>query len=118
MKKANILIAVLMSLVANASCYESSSLLRFGTYTVAKGAGGATSLDNLVQMDECIKRNDRACETAMLLDGRAFFVETGTLIDGSEMVDGVFDGDVRSGALVGKHIYLPVGAVRVAVSNH
>src|SRR5208282_6299490 len=80
-----------------------------GTYLTTKSGAGANSLDNLVQMDECIKNSDQACESAMLLDGRAFFVEKGTSLDGEEIGYGVFEGRVRSGALVGKEIYIPVG---------
>lgn len=79
---------------------------------VTKTAVGADSLDNLVQVDDCIRRHDEGCETAMLLDGRTFIVERGTSIDGQEFVHEVFAGYVRSGALVGKEIYLPVAALK------
>jgi len=86
--------------------------LSSGEYTTTKTGAGANSLDNLVQMDECIKTLDQACETAMLLDGRACLVEKGTMIEGQEIGYGVFEGTVRSGMLVGKEIYLPVGAFK------
>jgi hypothetical protein len=86
--------------------------LTSGEYTTTKAGAGANSLDNLAQMDECIRRSDQACETAMLLDGRAFLVEKGTMIDGQEIGYGVFEGTVHSGILVGKEIYIPVGAFK------
>lgn len=78
-----------------------------GNYVTTKTGAGADSLDNLAQMDDCIRNRDQACESSMLLDGRAFVVEKGTSIDGQEVGYGVFEGRVRSGALVGKEIYLP-----------
>jgi hypothetical protein len=107
-----LLVAVLVALAVLASCGTSGSELPFGTYTCARSAAGANSLDNLAQMDECIKRNDRDCETAMLLDGRAFLVEEGTSMDGEEVGYRVFHGRVHSGALVGKEVYIPVGVFK------
>jgi len=84
----------------------------FGDYVTTKGAAGANSIDNLAQLDDCIKNSDRACESAMVLDGRAFFVDAGTSMSGGDVGYGIFDGTVTSGALVGKKIYLPVGALK------
>jgi hypothetical protein len=84
----------------------------FGDYTVKKTAAGADSIENLAQMDDCIQRSDKSCETAMLLDGRASLVEAGTLITGGETQESIFCGTVRSGALVGKEVCLPIGAFK------
>jgi hypothetical protein len=69
-----------------------------GTYTIPSDTLAANSLDNLVQMDECIKRDDRQCEDAMLLDEREYALEKGTVVDGSEVGYEVFSGQVRSSA--------------------
>lgn len=86
--------------------------MAFGDYSVKKTAAGANSIENLAQMDDCIRRSDKSCETAMLLDGRAYLVEAGTLISGSETEMSIFCGTVRSGALVGKEVCLPTGAFK------
>jgi hypothetical protein len=84
-----------------------------GTYTIPSDTLAANSLDNLVQMDECIKRDDRQCEDAMLLDEREYALEKGTVVDGSEVGYEVFSGQVRSGALVGKNVFLHASVLKV-----
>ena len=69
-------------------------------------------MENLAQMDYCIERSDQACEAAMLLDARAYLVETGTVISGEEEEDSIFCGTAESGALAGKEVCLPAGAIR------
>jgi hypothetical protein len=106
------LITLVIFLVLPASCGDSGSGLPFGTYTVKAVTAGADSLDNLALVDNCIKRNDEQCFEAMVMDGRAFPVEAGTSIDGTEIGYGVFEGRVYSGRLVGKEIYIPVVALK------
>jgi hypothetical protein len=101
-----------MNIPTSNSVSKPQHALASSNYTTTKSAAGADSLDNLAQMDDCIRRSDQACETAMLLDGRAFLVEKGTMIDGQEIGYGVFEGTARSGILVGKEIYIPVGAFK------
>ncbi|MGH9687843.1 MAG: hypothetical protein ACRD5K_12210 [Candidatus Acidiferrales bacterium] len=90
----------------------STTTLPFDTYTTTKDAPGGNSFDNLSQFADCISNSDQQCETAMMLDGRAFLVKAGTSIDGEEIEDGIFEGRVHSGALVGKDVYIPVGALK------
>ena len=82
------------------------SKLEYGDYVVKKTAAGADSDQNLGQMYACVKAKDEACETAMLADGRAYYVPPGTMIRGEEDRYGAFNGTVTSGALVGKEIYI------------
>lgn len=91
-----------------------SGTLPFGKYVLANAVTGSESLDNLAQMEECMNRSDRSCETAMLSDGRTFLVEKGTLLDGSEIGYGVFEGRIQSGAREGKLVYLPVAVIKSA----
>ena len=103
------LVVILISLAIIVSCGTSGIS---GSYAVTRDTAAANSLDNLVQLDECIERKDTDCEMAMVADGRAFLVKAGTSIDATEVGDGALVADVRSGSLVGKRVYLPVGAVK------
>jgi hypothetical protein len=86
--------------------------LGYSNYVVKKTVAGADSDQNLGQMYACVKNKDEACERAMLLDGRAYYVPLGTTIRGQEDRYGAFSGTVTSGALVGKEIYIPVEALK------
>jgi hypothetical protein len=86
--------------------------LEYSDYVVKKTVAGADSDQNLGQMYACVKNKDEACERAMLLDGRAYYVPQGTMIRGQEDRFGAFSGTVTSGALVGKEIYIPVEALK------
>jgi hypothetical protein len=114
---AAIVLVVLLSLFTTRKvpAYGSGATVKpelpYGTYTVAGITAGGNSLENLAQIDDCIKRSDQDCEKAMLFDGRAFLVEKGTAIEGEQTDFGAFQGTVRSGALVGKEIFLPVKAL-------
>ena len=112
MKNGPLILVAFFIFVMIPSCGDSSSSLPSGSYVVTQDAVGADSLDDLAQIDDCIRRKDQECQKAMLMDGKIYLVKAGTSIDATAVgYDGLIC-DVRSGALIGKRIYLPVAAVK------
>lgn len=72
---------------------------------------GATSLDDLTRIDDCMKLRDTECIDNMRSDHKVYNVPLRTEIEGKEIGNGVFRGQVRKvivvTVLVGKEIYLP-----------
>ena len=113
MKNGSLILAVVCIFFPTiASCGASSPSLSSGSYIVTQDAVGADTLDDLAQIDDCIRRKDKECQRAMLMDGRIVLVKAGTSMDATGVGYDALICDVRSGALIGKRIYLPVAAVK------
>ena len=85
--------------------------LPFGDYTL-EATVAATSLSNVVLFHNCLKNNDEQGAKAMLADGRAYLLESGTRIEGMETHDHLFHGTIQSGRAIGIEVYVPIEAVK------
>lgn len=113
-----IVVAVVVLLLALTAMFQSGDVgtgasgVPTGSYMVKGDVAAADSLDNLVQIDECIRRHDQDCIAAMVSDDRVVLVKAGTMVDATDIGNGALIVDVRSGSQVGKRLYMPTGAVK------
>ncbi len=76
----------------------------------AHGTLGATSLDDLTRIDSCLTLRDSECIDNMRSEHKVYDVPLRTEIEGKEIGNGVFRGQVRKvivGRVMAGEIYLP-----------